>query len=339
MASLSVKYRPTTFEECCGQKSVIRILSRQVEGGNPANCYLFCGPSGTGKTTLARIFASRVNGGLGTPIEVDGASNNGVDNVRGIIESARERAVDAKYKCFVIDECHAITSAGWQAFLKSIEEPPKYTIFIFCTTDPQKIPATILNRVMRLNLSKVPTNSIRDRLRYICAQECFENYDEACDYIAKLAAGGVRDAISMLEKCSRYSTDLSIGNVLESLGNCSYESFFGLTNALLDHDDAKIVSTVEEYYAAGNDIRLFVDQYMNFALDLTKYCIFKSVAATKLPSSYEKELIYVTGADECDNTDYFRELTNKLLRIKNMLKGDPNAKTTLIVSLLNLGKL
>ena len=113
---------------------------------------MFSGSSGTGKTTLARIFANKVNEGKGNPIEIDAASNNGVDNVRYITEEAKTRALDAEYKIFIIDECHMITKEGWNAFLKCLEECPKYTMFIFCTTDPQKVPATIQNRVMRFSL-------------------------------------------------------------------------------------------------------------------------------------------------------------------------------------------
>ena len=156
--SLAVKYRPQTFDEVIGQDIIVKILKRQLEINDFSHAYLFCGPSGDGKTTLARIFAKELNHGYGSPIEMDAASNNGVDNVRAIIEDSRQRAIDAEYKVIIIDECHAITNQGWQAFLKCIEEPSMYTVFIFCTTDPQKIPATIQNRVMRFNLSRIASN-------------------------------------------------------------------------------------------------------------------------------------------------------------------------------------
>ena len=130
--SLAVKYRPTKFEDVCGQSITVKILERAIEQKNFKHAYLFAGDSGCGKTTLARIFATYLNKGVGSPIEIDAASNNGVDQVRTIIDSASERALDGEYKIFIIDECHAITSAGWQAFLKSIEETPEYTIYIFC---------------------------------------------------------------------------------------------------------------------------------------------------------------------------------------------------------------
>ena len=144
--SLAVKYRPQKWEDVCGQTSIIRILIRQLELNQLRNAYLFAGASGCGKTTLARIFANRINNNIGYPEEIDAASNNGVDNVKAIIKSAQERAIDSKYKIFIIDECHMITPQGWNAFLKCIEEPPKYTIFIFCTTEKNKVPDTIKNR-------------------------------------------------------------------------------------------------------------------------------------------------------------------------------------------------
>lgn len=335
--SLATKYRPREFEDVCGQGSVIKILRRQIEVGDISNCYLFCGPSGTGKTTLARIFASKINGGLGTPIEIDGASNNGVDNVRGIIESAKERALDATYKTYVIDECHAITSQGWQAFLKCIEEPPKYTVFIFCTTDPQKVPATIQNRVMRFNLAKIPASEIRARLEEICKTEGFLNYKDACDYISKLSDGGMRDAIATLEKCSKYSADLSLANAMEVLDGASYKDYAALTNAILDKDDKVIVGIVDAYYNKGKDMRIFMDGYLDFTLDLTKYCVFRDMGVTKLPDSFEKDVRYITGADQGDNSRFFKALANKVLALRNAVAKDSNARATIQVTLLNLG--
>ena len=227
--SLAVKYRPKTFEEVCDQKVTVQILKKLVDNRTFKNAYLFAGDSGCGKTTLARIFANAINRGEGTPIEIDAASNNGVDNVRTIIEEANKRSLDSEYKVFIIDECHMITKEGWNAFLKGIEEPAPYTIYMFCTTEVNKIPQTILNRVQRYNITKVNTEVIKNRLEYICEQEGFTNYDKACDLISKTCAGSVRDAITSLEKCADYSTDLKLDNVKLILQNLSYEALFALT--------------------------------------------------------------------------------------------------------------
>lgn len=334
MQSLATRYRPSTFDAVLGQKSIIRILQRQIESNNVSNCYLFAGPSGTGKTTICRALASMINKNQGEPIEIDAASNNGVDAVRDIISDATNRSLDSEYKIYIIDECHAVTSQGWQAFLKCIEEPPKYTIFMFCTTNPEKIPETILNRTMRFNISKVDVNLIRDRLIYICEKENFTNYTESCDYLAKLGNGSVRQSIAYLEKCASYDTDLSINNVLECLGNFSYDSLFDLTAAILNKDEGFILELIDNYYNAGGDLKLFVEQYLEFVLDLTKYCLFKNMKLLKIPSSLQQRCL---GYSNIPNIlDFSNQLVEKVLEIKNAIKYDTNPKTTVEAMLLIL---
>lgn len=325
--SLATKYRPGTFEETLSQGATIKILQKQLELNSFTNCYLFAGPSGTGKTTIARIFGYEINKHKGQLIEIDGASNNGVDAVREIINSATQRAVDSEYKIFIIDECHAISSQGWQAFLKCIEEPPKYTIFMFCTTNPEKIPPTIINRVMRFNLSKVPTELIKNRLLYICQQEGFTNYTESCDYIAKLANGGVRDAISLLEKVANYNNDLNINNVLTCLGNFSYDSFFDFTACLLNNNEADVLEILDNYYKSGNDLKLFIESYLDFTLDLTKYCLFKNMSVIKIPVSLKKRCDGFASIPSI--LDWSNNLVEKVLAIKNAIRYDVNSKTTI----------
>lgn len=332
--SLATKYRPTEFEDVCGQVSVMKILQRQLQLNEIKNCYLFCGPSGTGKTTLARIFANKINKGVGTPIEIDGASNNGVDNVRDIIKQAKERSLDSEYKIYIIDECHQITTAAWNAFLKCIEEPPKYTIFMFCTTEPNKIPNTILNRVMRFNLNRVPVDNIKHRLMYICNQEGFTNYEETCDYISKISFGGVRDAIATLEKASSYSTDLNIDKILSCLGTFSYDVFFDLTDAMLNGDEANAVKIINYCFNLGSDLKLFVSQFMDFTLELFKYSLFGDISLTKLPSTYKVDLDNIVNFS--NPTDYFSKISYKLLELSVNLKNETNPLAVVTISILNM---
>jgi DNA polymerase-3 subunit gamma/tau len=335
--SLAVKYRPRDWSEVCGQSSIMKILTRQLELNQLKNVYLFAGASGCGKTTLARIFANKINNYIGSPNEIDAASNNGVDNVKAIIKSAQERSIDSKYKIFIVDECHMITTQGWNAFLKCIEEPPAYTIFIFCTTDPQKIPATILNRVQRYNITRISTDKVRERLAYICREEGFINYEEAVDYIAKLCDGGMRDAISTLEKCAGYSTDLSINNVLEALGNYSYDTFFSLINNIIDGKEGEVLKILEEFYRAGNDLKLFVDMFLSFCLDVSKYVIFNSTDMLKIPSSMEERLKNSTNFENA--LQYYMYIVNQLLDLKNMLKNDSNIKSTIEVMFIKMTRM
>jgi DNA polymerase-3 subunit gamma/tau len=335
--SLAVKYRPKDWSDVCGQNSVMRILTRQLDLNELKNVYLFAGASGCGKTTLARIFANKINGGIGTPIEIDAASNNGVDNVKSIIKSAQERSIDSKYKIFIVDECHMITTQGWNAFLKCIEEPPVFTIFIFCTTDPQKIPATILNRVQRFNITRINTDRVRERLGYICAQEGFTNYEESVEYIAKLSDGGMRDAISTLEKCAGYSKDLSISNVLDALGNYSYDTFFSLINGIIDGKEDEVFKILDEFYRAGNDLKLFVDMFLSFCLDVSKYIVFQSTDMIKIPSSMEDKLKNSTNFE--NSLNYYMFIVNNLLDLKNMLKNDNSMRSTIEVMFLKMTRM
>ena len=271
--SLAVKYRPKTFDDVVEQDAVKIILKQQLSSGTFHQAMLFCGPSGDGKTTTARIFANELNKGKGLPIEMDAASHNGVDDVREIIKMASTKAVDAEYKVIIVDECHSISNTGWQAFLKCIEEPPAKAVFIFCTTDPQKIPATILSRVQRFQFQKVSTNAIFERLKFIADSEDIKYDDDAMLYIARLAEGGVRLAIQYLEKCDAYG-NVTIDNVVKALNVTNYDDFIGITNLILDPSDrASLVTRLDEIYASGVDFKQFLKQYVSFILDVNKAII------------------------------------------------------------------
>lgn len=289
-----------------------------------------------GKTTLARVLANRINNNLGTPIEIDAASNNGVDNIREIVNSAQERAMIGKYKIIILDEVHMLTTASWNAFLKCIEEPPKYTIFIFCTTDPQKIPATIQNRMMRFNLTKIPLEDIKKRLVYICEQEHFNYTNDSIDYIAKVSNGGLRDAIANLEKCASLSTDLTLDIVLKSLGNFSYDTFMELITSLIDGNAASIITTINDIYDNGNDLKIFIDQFIDFILDMFNYCIFKDFNIIKIPSTFKDKVEYNTQIE--NNTTYFSKILDELLNLKNSLRYDTTIKNTVLITLLRLSR-
>ena len=343
MKSLAVKYRPNTFEAICGNQVTVQILKRVIELGTPKNAYLFAGPSGCGKTTTARCFANALNNGIGDPIEIDAASNNGVDQVRAIIESANQRSLTGTYKIYIIDECHAITSAGWQAFLKGLEETPEYTIFIFCTTEPNKIPATILNRVQRFNIAKIDSQEVKARLEFICAQEGFTNYHDTCELISKLCDGGMREAITKLDQCADFSTDLSIENSKFVLGEAPFERMLKLTNFLIGANEQYTIMAIEMLASEGKDLKQFIDEYLGFTLELTKYILFKNITLTNIPAYLENSADPIVSVNMTtsfpESLAWFNRLADKLLEIKNAIKYDTSVKYTIEAYFLQLCKM
>ena len=302
--ALAIKYRPKTWEDVTEQSSTKIILQQQLYSGEVKNAYLFCGPAGCGKTTCARIFANEINKGQGNPIELDAASNNGVDDVRNIIQQAQTQSLDSEYKIFIIDECHALSNSAWQAMLKIIEEPPAKSIFIFATTDPQKIPKTILSRVQRYDFQRISQIGICRRLELIYHSEVGQgnlpantDYKEAMEYIAKIADGGMRDAITLMDKCFAYSQDLTLENVVKALGTTDYDTMFQLTDYLIYYKADECVKIIENIYNDGKDLKTFVRQYVQFLLDLDKYGIGCDWCYLQLPRLPE----YEDWLKECDN--------------------------------------
>lgn len=322
--ALALKYRPSTFSDVTEQASVISILQNQITTKTHKNCYLFTGSAGTGKTTTARIFANELNQGKGTPIEIDGASNNGIDQVRIIIDQAKMKSLDSEYKVYIVDECHAVTNAGWQAMLKLIEEPPKNTIFIMCTTDPQKIPATILSRVQRYDFRKISLDGVINRLAHILDCETQEGRpitfeEQAIEFIAKVADGGMRDAITLMDKCLSYNENLTMENVLQALGSSDYTTMCELLQGIGKRDIKKCITIVEGVYNSGLDLTQFIKQFWLFVLDVYKYHLFQDFRYLQLPVTLKEELdslIQVTPLDLLDN----------LMQLNADLKRETNVK-------------
>ena len=319
--ALAVKYRPQTFEEVTEQEILTTILKQQISSKQIQHCYLFCGPAGCGKTTCARIFANEINGGQGIPVELDAASNNGVEDVRNIIQQAQTKSLDSEYKVFIIDECHSLSNAGWQAFLKLLEEPPAKSIFIFCTTDPQKIPKTILSRVQRYDFQRISQQGIVHRLQYILANENIivdQSNINAIEYIAKLADGGMRDAISLTDKCLAFTDELTLETVVKVLGVVDYEEMFKFTDTIIENKLNESIQLIESVYTSGKDLKQFVKQYIQFLLDIQKYaigCDWKYISLPRL-SQYE-EWLKGCGTYEFDRCF---ELLDCMLKINNKIK-------------------
>lgn len=325
--SLATKYRPVVWEDVYGQKSIVKILNKQIETGNIKNTYIFSGASGCGKTTVARLFINKVNNGCGTPLELDAASNSGVENIREIVRTAQERSVDSVYKAIIVDECHALSNQAWQAFLKCIEEPPKYTIFIFCTTEPTKIPDTIKNRCMRFNFNRIPSDLIYNRLTKIAELEGLVNYNETCDYISRTCNGEMRNAISLLEKCMDYSNDVNINNALMCIGDYSYETYFKLVNGIIDGNMGVVLNIVNTIYNSGANLTKFIDSLLDFVLDIIKFILYKDIKSTRLPSTLYNQLEFAVNFDNPQS--YYFYILDNLLETQNMIKNNSNVKATI----------
>ena len=344
MKSLAVKYRPQTLSEIIGQSTTTTILNKVLEKQAFKNAYLFAGPSGTGKTTCARAFARAINNGVGEPEELDAASNNGVDHIRAITDSANQRSLVGTYKIHIIDEAHMITTAGWNAFLKTLEDCPEYTIFIFCTTEPNKIPATVLNRMQRFNIAKITPQEIKDRLIYICQQEGFTNYEDTCELISKLCDGCMREAITKLDQCADLSTDLSLENTKLVLGEAPFERMLKLTNCLINKNAQFTLIAIETLANEGKDLKQFVNEYLSFTLEMTKYILFKNIGLTNIPAYLENSadpMISVSATVNFDSTPedplpWFNSLANKLLEVKNAIKYDTNVKAVVEAYMLQI---
>lgn len=329
MQTLAVKYRPKTWEDVTEQEEIKLILQQQLNTNEVKNAYLFCGGAGTGKTTCARIFADAINNGHGNPIEMDAASNSGVEDVRGISQQARGRSIDSEYKIFIIDECHAISNTGWQAFLKLIEEPPAKSIFIFCTTDPQKIPRTILSRVQRYDFKRISQKGIFDRLHEISLKEFGKVKDvviehSALEYIAKIADGGMRDAISLMDKCFSYTKELTLENVVKALGTVNYATMMDLTDAIITRKTKEAIEIIENVYADGKDIKQFINQYVNFLIDVNKYGIGCDFKLLKIPATEDNK----AWLESLEKDDLYRvgNILNFILRLNSDVKWSQSAK-------------
>ncbi len=277
------KFRPTEFADVKGQDHIITTLQNQIKANRIGHAYLFCGTRGTGKTTVAKIFAKAVNcehpvdgspcgecamcrsiaaGTSMNVIEIDAASNNGVDNIREIREEVAYRPTEGRFKVYIIDEVHMLSIGAFNALLKTLEEPPEYVIFILATTEVHKIPITILSRCQHYDFKRISIETISDRLKELMIEEQVEVEDKAIRYVAKAADGSMRDALSLLDQCIAFylGQKLTYDNVLEVLGAVDTDVFSQLLRNIIRRDVPKVLDTVEELVMLGRELtQLSVD--------------------------------------------------------------------------------
>ena len=300
--SLANDYRPRTFDDVVEQEIVVNIL-KNICGKETLNHrnFLLIGPAGCGKTTLARIIDRALNGEDSDPIELDAASHNGIDDIRDIIEQAKQYPVFGNYKCFIIDEIHALSSQAWSALLLTIEESPAKSVFIMCTTNPEKIPDTIISRVQTFRLSKISTKGIYDRLRAVVEKENEHGRGIECDpygliHIAKLANGGMRDAMTLLDKCLSFSNIITTDNVVKALGLPSFDDYFDLLRVVAKRDIESMLMIVDTIYNSGVNFISWFEGFNSFLVNVMKYCYFHDFNMTTISASYADQLSKYTEA-------------------------------------------
>ena len=285
------KFRPQTFSQVKGQDHVVLTLTNQIKNNRAGHAYLFTGTRGTGKTSVAKIFAKAVNclhpvdgepcnecehckaimaGNFMDVVEIDAASNTGVDDIRRVIEEIQYTPAKGRYKVYIIDEAHMLSGSAANAFLKTLEEPPEYVIFILATTEPHKLPVTILSRCQRYDFKRISVDTIAQNLSALLDSEGVASEEKAVKYIARAADGSMRDAISLLDKCIAFNLGekLTYANVLSTLGTVDVETFSRLFRAISKGDVALALTTIEETIDAGKDISQFVSDFTVYIRNL-----------------------------------------------------------------------
>ena len=278
-------YRPKNFSDVIGQEHIVRTLKNQIENNNVGHAYLFCGTRGTGKTSTAKIFSRAVNctnlhndepcnecencreileDKTMDVVEIDAASNNSVDDIRELRENVKYSPAKAKYKVYIIDEVHMLSQGAFNALLKTLEEPPSYVIFILATTEPHKIPATILSRCQRFDFKRVTVKDISSRMRYICEKEGIEADEKALNLIARNSQGALRDALSILDQCISFEGNkISYNDVIELLGSVNIEQLFDLAESIIKEDTRKSLQILNDFIIWGKDVRNLVNDLID----------------------------------------------------------------------------
>ena len=350
------KYRPATFDEMVGQRAVITALQNQVKYGQVGHAYLFCGTRGTGKTSTAKVFARAVNclhPVDGNPcnecelckeaessfhlVEIDAASNNGVENIRDLREEVQYTPSKGRYKVYIIDEVHMLTQSAFNALLKTLEEPPAHLIFILATTEPHKVLPTILSRCQRYDFKRITVQEITEHLMQVCGKEGIRAEDAALHYIAALADGGMRDALSILDQCHAYYIDeeITLAKVRDVLGAVDSRIFTEMTEALAQEDAAVLLTLIQQVFAEGRDALQFLNTWSGYLRNVLVSQVLKEQAAGLIETDTDQMQRIQKQASEL-SADQLTWYIESLAKLEAKLKTASEKRIILEVGLLGL---
>lgn len=348
--ALPLKYRPMTFDDVVGQEHVVKTIRHAIESGRIANAYLFIGPRGIGKTTLSRIFAKALNctspngvepcgrcanceeiaAGRNLDVtEIDAASHNKVEDVKPIIDAVQFKPASSPYKIFIIDECHMLSNAAWNALLKTLEEPPPHVRFVFATTEGDKVLATIISRCQRFDLRRIQTNDIVSRLKWVCEREGIDAEEDALLAIARGAEGGMRDALSSLDQLVSFKGEkVTEEDALGVFGLVSRSSLEDLAGAILRGDVAGILKAIEVFDSAGKNMRRLsgelLSHFRNLAVVQALGADSKSIEAT--PEQIKTLVEQAKGVDPsrvfgiCDQLAEMEDKLRYVLSVRTLIE-------------------
>ena len=351
-------YRPKNFSDVIGQEHIVRTLKNQIENNNVGHAYLFCGTRGTGKTSTAKIFSRAVNctnlhndepcnecencreileDKTMDVVEIDAASNNSVDDIRELRENVKYSPAKAKYKVYIIDEVHMLSQGAFNALLKTLEEPPSYVIFILATTEPHKIPATILSRCQRFDFKRVTVKDISSRMRYICEKEGIEADEKALNLIARNSQGALRDALSILDQCISFEGNkISYNDVIELLGSVNIEQLFDLAESIIKEDTRKSLQILNDFIIWGKDVRNLVNDLIDHFRNLMVCKISNDL--DEIISLPEETIGLLKQQAETIDTNNLIRILNILSEAQDGMKISSNPRVLMEVTMMKIAQ-
>ena len=351
-------YRPKTFGDVVGQEHIVKTLKNQIKNNNIGHAYLFSGTRGTGKTSTAKIFARAVNclnpineepcneceicidtlnDNIMDIVEIDAASNNSVDDIRELRESVKYTPSKAKYKVYIIDEVHMLSQGAFNALLKTLEEPPSYVIFILATTEPHKIPATILSRCQRFDFKRVSSKDIASRMSYICKKENIEAEEKALSLIARNSQGALRDALSILDQCMSFGNEkIEHNDVIELLGTVNIDELFELSQSIIDENTKKSLEILNEFIIWGKDIRNLINDLIDHFRNLMVCKVSKDL--DEIISLPEESIERLKEQSQNVNINDLIRILNILSETQDSMKSSSNTRILAEVTIMKIAQ-